>query len=76
MRVHGRPEERLLIVGESAFDLNFFLAEQGLAQPFLILILEGAPLLSRLLRQGGDFDLRALRVPGADDHPTRCTFVI
>ena len=29
----------------------------GLAQPFLILILEGAPLLSRFLRQGGDFDL-------------------
>src|ERR1019366_6186817 len=34
------------------------MAARGLAHPFLILILEGAPLLSRLLRQGGDFDLR------------------
>ena len=41
----------------------------GLAQPFLILILEGAPLLSRLLRQGGDFDLRELRMPSQVPRP-------
>jgi hypothetical protein len=41
----------------------------GLAQPFLILILEGAPLLSRLLRQGGDFDLHELRMPSQVPHP-------
>ena len=42
---------------------------RGLAQPFLILILEGAPLLSRLLRQGGDFDLHELRMPSQVPHP-------
>jgi len=41
----------------------------GLAQPFLILILEGAPLLSRLLRQGGDFDLHELRMPSQVPRP-------
>jgi hypothetical protein len=39
------------------------LERSQLAHPFLILILEGAPLLSRLLRQGGDFDLHELRMP-------------
>jgi hypothetical protein len=31
--------------------------------------LEGAPLLSRLLRQGGDFDLRELRMPSQVPRP-------
>ena len=48
----------------------------GLAHPFLIsiltLILEGAPLLSRLLRQGGDFDLHELRVPSSSSLPCPC----
>ena len=41
----------------------------GLAQPFLILILEGAPLLSRLLRHCGDFDLHELRMPSQVPRP-------
>jgi hypothetical protein len=41
----------------------------GLAHPFLILILEGAPLLSRLLRQGGDFDLHELKMPSQVPRP-------
>src|ERR1017187_2888219 len=45
------------------------MAARGLAHPFLILILEGAPLLSRLLRQGGDFDLRELRMPSQVPRP-------
>jgi hypothetical protein len=40
-----------------------------LAQPFLILIPEGAPLLSHLLRHGGDFDLRELRMPSQVPRP-------
>jgi len=34
-----------------------------------ILILEGAPLLSRLLRQGGDFYLYELRMPSPVPRP-------
>jgi hypothetical protein len=46
-----------------ATTLSLRVAQQGLVQPFLILMIEDAPLLSRLLRQGGDFDPHELMVP-------------
>src|ERR1035437_8694106 len=62
-------QEKYIGMGVHQATISVAVMDGGLAQPFLILILEGAPLLSRLLRQDGDFDLHELRMPSQVPRP-------